>query len=147
MATELTFEEQQEFAYAFLDAFYNRADFGYDVKYWTPSDVTQEIIDIVNQMGREIVTNTRVASVAEIFFEISKSLAQYPNFIAALIDFVLNGGIGTIASNSEVLSATYQQLTDARSKLRKNRLAWAVVTQIMAREKQNIEMYFSGLIF
>lgn len=145
MEKELTFEEQQEVAYAFLSVFYNRADFGYDVRHWTPSDVTQEIIDIVNQMGREIVTNTRVASVAEIFFEISKSLGQYRNFIAALIDFVLNGGIGTIVSNSRALKATYDKLIDARSKLRKNRLAWAVVTQIMAREKQNIEMSFMGL--
>lgn len=32
MTEELTFEQQQEIAYAFLDAFYNRADFGYDVK-------------------------------------------------------------------------------------------------------------------
>lgn len=146
MTKELTFEEQQLVAYTFLDAFYNRADFGYDVKRWEPSDVTQEIIDIVNQMGQEMVTNSRVVSVAEMFFAISKSLAQCRNFIAALIDFVLNGGIGTIVNNSEALEATYQNLIEARLKLRKNRFAWAVVTQIMAREKQNIEMYFSGLI-
>lgn len=143
---ELTFEEQQLVAYTFLDVFYNGADFGYDVKRWEASDVTQDIIDIVNQMGQEMVTNSRVASVAEMFFAISKSLAQYPRFISALIDFVLNGGVGTITNNSEALAATYQNLIDARSKLRKNRFAWAVVTQIMAREKQNIEMYFSGLL-
>ena len=68
MATELTFEEQQASAYGFLDAFYNRADFGYDVQHW------------------------------------------------------------------------------GRDKLKSNRLAWAVVTQVMAREKQNIELAFNGFI-
>lgn len=145
MTKELTFEEQQLVAYTFLDAFYSRADFGYDVKRWEASDVTQNIIDIVNQMGQEMVTNSRVASVAEMFFAISKSLAQYPRFISALIDFVLNGGVGTIVSDSKVLLATYDDLIKAKSKLRQNRFAWAVVTQIMAREKQNIEMSFMGL--
>ena len=31
-AKEVTFEQKQAEAYAFLDAYYTRADFGYDVK-------------------------------------------------------------------------------------------------------------------
>ena len=60
----MTFEQKQAEAYAFLDAFYTRADLGYDVKHWRYEDVTQTIIDIVEQMGNDIYTNTRVVTIA-----------------------------------------------------------------------------------
>ncbi len=143
MAKELTFEEQQASAYGFLDAFYNRADFGYDVRHWDYHDVNQTIIDIVNQMGREIVTNTRVTAISALLFDVFESLANSPNFVAALAIVVLKGNL---TSTYEIFRATQEDLIIEKAKLRKNRLAWAVVTQIMAREKQNIELAFNGFI-
>ena len=143
MATELTFEEQQASAYGFLDAFYSRADFGYDVRHWSYRDVNQTIIDIVNQMGNEIVTNTRVTAISAFLLKVCESLANYPNFVVALADIALNG---EAISTAKIFSMTQENLIKEKATLRSNRLAWAVVTQIMAREKQNIELAFNGFI-
>ena len=120
-----------------MDAFYNRADFGYDVRHWQPEDVNQTIIDIVNQMGNDIVTNTRVTSISELLSAIGGSLSRYPNFIAATL-FAIKKANDAI----DIVSITTQKLVEERDKLKRNRLAWSVVTQVMAREKQNIEIAF-----
>ena len=69
----LTYEQQQQAAYAFLAVYYNRADFGYDISRWSWQDVTPTIIDIVNQMGNDIYTNTKVVTYAtEAFQKVAK---------------------------------------------------------------------------
>lgn len=141
---ELSFEQQQAGAYAFLDAFYNRADFGYDVRHWQPDDVNQTIIDIVNQMGMDIVTNTRVTSISEVLFTICNSLTSYPNFVVALIAIAMESE--TMLDAYNVFAITQERLIQEKAKLRKNRLAWAIVTRVMAREKGNIELAFNGFI-
>lgn len=139
MTKELTFEEQQAIAYAFLDAFYNRADFGYDVKRWTPDDVNQKVMDIVNDMGNRIVLNSRVTTISPLLATIGETMAIFPSFWAALFVAIVKDEIRDVA---HITSVTKQSLIKEYDRLRKNRLAWAVITQIMASEKQNIEMAF-----
>lgn len=143
MSKELTFEQQQAATYGFLDAFYNRADFGYDVRHWQPRDVNQTIIDIVNQMGKDIVTNTRVTAISELLFNVFESLANSPNFVVALLFVVCKSDLTNTAN---IATMTQEKLIEEKGALRRNRLAWAVVTQVMAREKQNIELAFNGFI-
>lgn len=139
MKKELSFEEQQLVAYAFLDAFYNRADFGYDVKRWEPSDVNQKVIDIVNDMGNRIVSNSRVTTISPLLATIGETMAIFPSFGAALFAAAVKD---EIIDAAHIASVTKQNLVKEYDRLRKNRLAWAVITQVMASEKQNIEMAF-----
>lgn len=143
MTKDLNFEQQQAVAYAFLDAFYNRANFGYDVRHWQPEDVNQTIIDIVNQMGNDIVTNTRVTAVSDILFRICNSLAKRPNFVTAFFFTLLKDDT---RDYYKIITIAKENLILEKPKLRKNRLAWAVITQVMAREKGNIELAFNGFI-
>lgn len=138
---ELTFEQQQASAYAFLDAFYNRADFGYDVRHWEPDDVNQKIIDIVNDMGNRISLNSKVTAISSLLLTIGQSLATFPSFVTALCIAV---GKGEVQDVIGIVSVTKNNLVEERDKLRRNRLAWAVVTQVMASEKGNIELAFAG---
>lgn len=143
---EQSFKKQQAQAYAFLDAFYNRTDFGYDVKRWRPSDVNQTIIDIVNQMGDDIYTNTRVMAVATVLFaNLIQTLAGgvARNFLEAMI---LNKISPDTTSETEIMQVTRDNLAQEKEVYRKHSLAWAVVTQVMAREKGNIELAFLGFI-
>ena len=142
---ELTFKQQQEAAYAFLDAFYNRADFGYDVKRWQPSDVNQTIIDMVNEMGDLIYTNTRVVVIAsEAFQKMAKKLVGggFPTkFIVELILEVITGDLG---ETDDIMDITRDKIAEERDTYRTNGLAWAVIVNVMASRKQNIEMAFLG---
>lgn len=88
-------------------------------------------------MGSDIVTNTRITSISELLSAIGGSLSRYPNFIAATL-FAIKKANDAI----DIVSITTQKLVEERDKLKRNRLAWSVVTQVMAREKQNIEMAF-----
>lgn len=91
---ELTFEQKQMEAYAFLDAFYNRSDFGYDVKRWKYTDINQTIIDIVEQMGNDISLNTKVLQVANILKTVAEGLiGGVPTFIVALFKATIDGSI------------------------------------------------------
>ena len=139
---EPTFEQQQKVAYAFLDAFYNRADFGYDVKRWQPSDVNQTIIDMVNEMGNDISINTKVVAVASLLLTIANNLTSM-NFIAALFMAAIEGKVQDVA---RILDITKDELIKERDKLKSDSQAWAVVISVMASRKQNIEMAFLGWI-
>ncbi len=143
-AQELTFEQKQAEAYAFLDAYYTRADFGYDVKRWKPEDVTQTIIDIVEQMGNDIYTNTKVLAVAS---EIFKKLASFmSNGTGFLLSLYITGIAGSSKNNKEIMETTRDNITKDIAIYKNNKLAWAVVTQVMAREKGNIELAFLGFM-
>lgn len=143
-AQELTFEQKQAEAYAFLDAYYTRADFGYDVKRWKPEDVTQMIIDIVEQMGNDIYTNTKVLAVAS---EIFKKLASFmSNGTGFLLSLYITGIAGSSKNNKEIMETTRDNITKDIAIYKNNKLAWAVVTQVMAREKGNIELAFLGFM-
>ena len=141
----MTFEDQQRWAYAFLDTFYTRADFGYDVKHHSPSEVNQTVIDIVNQMGNDIYTNTRVVTIAsEVFQKIASILAGgAAGFIVAMATEIITGDLG---DSEDITGATKKQLLEEKERYRGNSLAWSVVTQVMAREKGNIELAFMGFI-
>ncbi len=141
MAKELTFEEQQAEAYAFLDAFYSRADFGYDVQHWDYRDVNQKIIDIVNDMGNRISLNSKVTAISSLLLTIGQSLATFPSFVTALCVATIKGEVKDV---SDMVLITKDDLVKERDKLKSNRLAWAVVTQVMASEKGNIELAFAG---
>lgn len=143
-AKEVTFEDKQKAAYAFLDAYYTRADFGYDVKRWRPEDVTQTIIDIVEQMGNDIYTNTKVLAVAS---EIFKKLASFmTNGTGFLISLYITGIAGSSKDIKKIMETTRDNITKDIAIYKKNKLAWAVVTQVMAREKGNIELAFLGFM-
>ena len=143
-AKEVTFEQKQAEAYAFLDAYYTRADFGYDVKRWRPEDVTQTIIDIVDQMGNDIYTNTKVLAVAS---EIFKKLASFmTNGTGFLISLYITGIAGSTKDIKKIMETTRDSITKDIAIYKKNKLAWAVVTQVMAREKGNIELAFLGFM-
>lgn len=143
-AKEVTFEQKQAEAYAFLDAYYTRADFGYDVKRWRPEDVTQTIIDIVEQMGNDIYTNTKVLAVAS---EIFKKLASFmTNGTGFLISLYITGIAGSSKDIKKIMETTRDNITKDIAIYKKNKLAWAVVTQVMAREKGNIELAFLGFM-
>lgn len=143
-AKEVTFEQKQAEAYAFLDAYYTRADFGYDVKRWRPEDVTQTIIDIVEQRGNDIYTNTKVLAVAS---EIFKKLASFmTNGTGFLISLYITGIAGSSKDIKKIMETTRDNITKDIAIYKKNKLAWAVVTQVMAREKGNIELAFLGFM-
>lgn len=143
-AKEVTFEQKQAEAYAFLDAYYTRADFGYDVKRWRPEDVTQTIIDIVDQMGNDIYTNTKVLAVAS---EIFKKLASFmTNGTGFLISLYITGIAGSSKDIKKIMETTRDNITKDIAIYKKNKLAWAVVTQVMAREKGNTELAFLGFM-
>lgn len=143
-AKEVTFEQKQAEAYAFLDAYYTRADFGYDVKRWKPEDVTQMIIDIVEQMGNDIYTNTKVLAVAS---EIFKKLASFmSNGTGFLLSLYITGIAGSSKDIKKIMETTRDNITKDIAIYKKNKLAWAVVTQVMAREKGNIELAFLGFM-
>lgn len=128
----------------FLDAFYNRSDFGYDVKRWKYTDINQTIIDIVEQMGNDISLNTKVLQVANILKTVAEGLiGGVPTFIVALFKATIDG---SITDAIDIISTTKDELVKEKAKLRANGLAWAVVTQVMAREKGNIELAFLGFI-
>lgn len=108
-AKEVTFEQKQAEAYAFLDAYYTRADFGYDVKRWRPEDVTQTIIDIVEQMGNDIYTNTKVLAVAS---EIFKKLASFmTNGTGFLISLYITGIAGSSKDIKKIMETTRDNIT------------------------------------
>lgn len=130
---------------AFLDAFYNRADFGYDVKRWRYTDVNQTIIDIVNQMGNDMIKNARIVQAASAI----KSIAELalgvglPSFIVGVVQALLDG---TVKDTVAIATVARDRLIEDRKKLRSNPLAWSVVVSIMASRKQEIEMHFQGFI-
>lgn len=57
----LSFSEKQAVAYAFLKAFYTREELGYSVD--EAKDVTPKIIEIVNQMGKDIIRTNKIYKV------------------------------------------------------------------------------------
>lgn len=59
----LSFSEKQAVAYAFLKAFYTREELGYSVDDYKPKDVTPKIIEIVNQMGKDIIRTNKICKV------------------------------------------------------------------------------------
>ncbi|ASM36110.1 hypothetical protein [Campylobacter sputorum] len=56
-----------------------------------PEDVTQDIIDIVNKMGEEIVTNTRIMQFANLFNVILGNMGSGIEFVAAIVASIFDG--------------------------------------------------------
>ncbi|RAX53145.1 hypothetical protein CCY99_06015 [Helicobacter sp. 16-1353] len=99
-------------------------------------------------MNRFIVfTNTRVVTAASaIFKKLASILAGggVTGFLFALATEVITGGWN---DDVDILKdKTLAELVSERDNLRTNGLAWAVVTQVMAREKGNIELAFLGFM-
>lgn len=136
-----TFEEKQIATYAFLKAFYNRAELGYSVDNYTEEDVTQEIIDIVNQMGKDMIRNARILAVADVFKLIASGTSNIFDFVSALIQIIYTGSGATAIT---LLQTTEQTLLAEKDKIKKNRLAYSAFIQILNREKGNIELKFMG---
>lgn len=136
-----SFEEKQKAAYGFLSAFYTREELGYSVDNHKAEDVTQDIIDIVNKMGEEIVTNARIMQFANLFNAIFGNMGSGLEFVAAIIASIFDG---TITGVVDVMQVTKENLVDEKNKIKRNNLAYAAMIQILNREKGNIELKFMG---
>ncbi len=140
--SELSFKEQQALSYAFLDAFYDRQTLGYDVKDYTPDDVTQDIIDIVNEMGRQIVTNTRIVAIAEVFYNIGTAVGLGQTFLRALKNQFED--IDNVLEIISLISVSKDKLIQQKNIIMSNFFARAVLIQILNTRKQEIELKFLG---
>lgn len=136
-----TFEEKQIATYAFLKAFYNRAELGYSVDNHTEEDITQEIIDIVDQMGKDMIKNARILALADVFKLIASGSGNIYDFVSSLIQIIYTGSGATAVT---LLQTTEQTLLAQKNKIKKNRLAYSAFIQILNREKGNIELKFMG---
>ncbi|MSN96435.1 hypothetical protein F1B92_04470 [Campylobacter sp. FMV-PI01] len=137
----LTFEQKQKVAYGFLSAFYTREELGYSVNNHEWSDVTQDIIDIVNQIGEEIVRNARIVQFANLFNTILGNMGSSIEFIVAMVGAIFDG---TILGAIDVTIITKNKLVEEKKLIKRNSLAYAVLIQILNREKGNIELKFMG---
>lgn len=137
----LSFEQQQAVAYAFLSVFYTREELGYSVDHHEYTDVTQDIIDIVNRMGKEITTNTKILVVADIFKTIAEGTGNVVDFINALVQVLYSGNIPVLY---DLINMTEKDLINEKNKISQNRLAYVALIQILNREKGNIELKFMG---
>lgn len=137
----LTFKEKQAVAYAFLKAFYTRDELGYDVDRYTYQDVTQEIIDIVERMGKKIVRTNRIVQFANLFKTIAEGLGSKAEFIASLFAIAYNGDLEATINS---IFIDENNLVKERETIRKNVLAYNFMKQILNREKGNIELAFMG---
>lgn len=137
----LSFKQKQAMAYTFLKAFYTSKDLGYNVDRYKHTDVTQEIIDVVNEMGHKIVTTNRIVQFANLFKTIAEGLTSTPEFIASLIIIVSSGDLN--ASIQSILLSV-DKLVEERETIRRNVLAYNLTKQILNREKGYIELKFNG---
>lgn len=145
------FEQQQAMAFAFLKAFYNSRELGYNVDRYKYTDVTQEIIDVVNQMAYQIITTARITSVTMIIQELAKAVLDSISIngkfspsdcIAAFIDFILFNQ--NVKDAGKILTQASDTLLRERAMIRKSFLGNAVLIQILNREKGYIELKFNG---
>lgn len=136
--SELSFKEQQALSYAFLDAFYDRQTLGYDVKDYTPDDVTQDIIE----MGRQIVTNTRIVAIAEVFYNIGTAVGLGQTFLRALKNQFED--IDNVLEIISLISVSKDKLIQQKNIIMSNFFARAVLIQILNARKQEIELKFLG---
>lgn len=136
-----TFQEKQIATYAFFKAFYNREELGYSVEHHDVDDITQDIIDIVDNMGKEMIRNARILAIADVFKTILEGSGNVINFIGSLIQIIYSGS-GLVAIN--LLETTTDKLIKEKDKIKKNRLAYSAFIQILNREKGKIELKFMG---
>lgn len=79
------------------------------MKRWKPEDVTQTIIDIVEQMGNDIYTNTKVLAVAS---QIFKKLASFmANGTGFLLSLYITGIAGSSKDIKKIIKATRDNIT------------------------------------
>ena len=141
VSNNLSFEQRQAAAFAFLKAFYTREELGYSVDRYSYTDVTEDIIDIVNHMGKEILSNARILVAASIFKTIAEGAGNIFEFISALIQLLYAKDIPTIA---KLLILTQEKLAKEKETIKSNRLAYTALILILNREKGNIELKFNG---
>ncbi|CUU88212.1 Uncharacterised protein [Campylobacter hyointestinalis] len=115
---------------------------GYDVKDYTPDDVTQDIIDIVNEMGRQIVTNTRIVAIAEVFYNIGTAVELGQTFLRALKNQFED--IDNVLEIISLISVSKDKLIQQKNIIMSNFFARAVLIQILNARKQEIELKFLG---
>lgn len=139
----LSFSEKQAVAYAFLKAFYTREELGYSVDDYEAKDVTPKIIEIVNQMGKDIIRTNRIIQSANVFKTLAEGLGSKVEFIVALVDLVASGSAEGLVG---AIRITEKTLIDERNLIRRNVLAYNTMKIILAREKTNIELSFQGII-
>lgn len=72
--TGYTFKENQIIAYHFLLAFYNRKDLGYSVDNHASTEVTQYIIDTVDDIGITILSESRILDVCNFFLSVKGAI-------------------------------------------------------------------------
>lgn len=139
--TSLSFSQKQEVAYKFLSVFYTREELGYSVDSYKPEQVTQQIIDIVNQMGRDIIRTNRIIQSANLFKTIAEGLGSQVEFVIAIVDTIASGSaMGLI----DAIQITERTLIDEKDLIRRNVLAYNALKLILNREKTNIELSFQG---
>ncbi|OCR99555.1 hypothetical protein A9K75_06705 [Campylobacter fetus subsp. testudinum] len=141
--SELSFQEQQAMAYGFLAAFYDRQNLGYSVEDYSYTDVTPEIIDIVNEMGEQIVTNTRIVTIAEVLYNIGVRVGLGATFVSASRDEL---SIDTIIDIISMVSISKDKLIEQKNIIMSNFFAKAVLIQILNARKQEIELRFLGFM-
>ncbi|WP_267523452.1 hypothetical protein [Campylobacter sp. MG1] len=139
----LSFSEKQAVAYAFLKAFYTREELGYSVDDYEAKDVTPKIIEIVNQMGKDIIRTNRIIQSANVFKTLAEGLGSKVEFIAALVDLIASGSGSSLL---DAVNVSEDTLIKERKLIRRNVLAYNMMKVILAREKTNIELSFQGII-
>lgn len=139
-SNEITFEDKQQVAYGFLKAFYTSDYVGYNVDRYSADNVTQEIIDIVNKMGKEIVANVRILQVT-VFLNAISQAGSLAEFIGSVAYYILSGDA---YSGLQLVQVTEDELIKDKNKIKQNALANTALLTILRREINNIELAFNG---
>lgn len=137
----LSFEQKQMMAYTFLSAFYTREELGYSVDRYSYTDVTQEIIDIVNTIGKDFITSNRIIQVANLLKTLVEPASKV-EFLIALFGAIVSKDVQ--ATFESIFAIGMNKLIAERDTIKKNFWAYNLMKQILNREKGNIELKFNG---
>ena len=91
-------------------------------------------IDIVNEMGRQIVTNTRIVAIAEVFYNIGTAVGLGQTFLRALKNQFED--IDNVLEIISLISVSKDKLIQQKNIIMSNFFARAVLIQILNTRKQ-----------
>ncbi|OCR95337.1 hypothetical protein CFT12S02847_09115, partial [Campylobacter fetus subsp. testudinum] len=104
---------------------------------------TQGIIDIVDEMGEQIVTNTRIVAIADLLYSIGTRVGLGATFTKAISEeFNRVGSLDFI----QTIFITKSKLIEQKDLIMGGFLTRAVLIQILNARKQEIELRFLGFM-
>lgn len=98
---------------------------------------------MVCKNGKDIVTNTKIVSIAAVFKSLAEGSGSLIEFVVALFGVIYDGS-GMDAIN--IHKITEKNLIKERNLIKSNPLANAVLVQILRKEATNIELSFQGFM-